>query len=365
MLKLNGNKTIVIKQVVFLFALLNCILFGIYILVNSQSKLDLLELYKKETPLVELKVYREDISPEASNGYITATEEGFYFSYSKSKEKEVAFTAAYFLMDDLQINYFDYDYVDIRLTALKAKRIPVSIVLFYSDTLFQYLTEYITVKPGTNDYKLQLSSFKTPAEWYQDHGFATQHVPRTRKNNVHKIAFESCHLLERGVQDKYEFSKVILGKSNKVFIFLLLAVNFVLAFIFIFLNFRRIRLAKVKHIPIEALDIKSVELPIDKITNYLARNFSDSSLSIIDVQKAIGIGQKRIANEIKQNFDLSFPQYLAKIRIEESKRLLQQNKFQSISEVAFAVGFNSSSNFNRVFKSLEKMSPNQFLNTAS
>ena len=52
--------------------------------------------------------------------------------------------------------------------------------------------------------------------------------------------------------------------------------------------------------------------------------------------------------------------YINKIRIEEAKRLLDQNKFQ-INEIAFKVGFGHISSFNRVFKISEQITPGEYI----
>jgi AraC-like DNA-binding protein len=48
-------------------------------------------------------------------------------------------------------------------------------------------------------------------------------------------------------------------------------------------------------------------------------------------------------------------QYLTKVRIEKAKELLQQN--QSVTNVCFAVGFDSLSSFTGLFKRVAKLSP--------
>ena len=65
----------------------------------------------------------------------------------------------------------------------------------------------------------------------------------------------------------------------------------------------------------------------------------------------------------KQKTDKSgktFPQYLGFLRINEAKRILLTKDFKTVAEVGYTVGFNSSSNFIRVFKSQEGQSPKSF-----
>ena len=65
---------------------------------------------------------------------------------------------------------------------------------------------------------------------------------------------------------------------------------------------------------------------------------------------------------IKQGFQLNFYEYVNSHRITAAKLLLADHSAQakSITEIYFAVGFNSKSVFNTFFKRLEGMTPSQF-----
>ena len=61
----------------------------------------------------------------------------------------------------------------------------------------------------------------------------------------------------------------------------------------------------------------------------------------------------------KRTTGLTFTDYLARVRIEKAKRLLlDQNR--RVSEVAYEVGFQSLTHFNRVFKKLADRSPTSY-----
>jgi len=56
---------------------------------------------------------------------------------------------------------------------------------------------------------------------------------------------------------------------------------------------------------------------------------------------------------------MTFVDYVARVRVEKAKVLLQ-NPQRRISEVAFEVGFQSISQFDRVFKRIVGQSPRRF-----
>ena len=62
----------------------------------------------------------------------------------------------------------------------------------------------------------------------------------------------------------------------------------------------------------------------------------------------------------KQRTNKTFVQFLNEIRIENSCTLLARNNELSIAEIAYQCGFNNISNYNRKFKLIKKVTPNEF-----
>ena len=61
----------------------------------------------------------------------------------------------------------------------------------------------------------------------------------------------------------------------------------------------------------------------------------------------------------KQSIGMTFTDYLNRLRIEKAKNLLA-NPHKHISEIAFEVGFESLSQFNRSFKRITGETPTRF-----
>jgi AraC-like DNA-binding protein len=82
-------------------------------------------------------------------------------------------------------------------------------------------------------------------------------------------------------------------------------------------------------------------------------------LSLRRVAKAVNISPNHLSEKFKQVTGVNFVQYVVRTRFEKARdHLLNSNR--RISEIAFAVGFQSLSQFNRVFKKLSGKSPTQF-----
>jgi AraC-like DNA-binding protein len=79
-------------------------------------------------------------------------------------------------------------------------------------------------------------------------------------------------------------------------------------------------------------------------------------LSLSKVAKAVGINPTHLSEKFKQVTGVKFVDYIARSRFEKARRLLEDGDLR-VSEIAFAVGFQSLSQFNRVFKKLSGKSP--------
>lgn len=94
-----------------------------------------------------------------------------------------------------------------------------------------------------------------------------------------------------------------------------------------------------------------------------ARNFihehSDEELSLTKVAKFVNISPNHLSDKFKEVTGLNFVDCIARTRTERARELLQNSNLR-ISEIAFAVGFQSLSQFNRVFKKLSGKSPSAY-----
>ena len=94
-------------------------------------------------------------------------------------------------------------------------------------------------------------------------------------------------------------------------------------------------------------------------TRKFIEEHSGERLSLRSVAKAVNRHPNYLSERFKQVTGLNFVEYVARTRFEKACRLLHDGDLR-ISEIAFAVGFQSFSQFNRVFKRLSGKSPTQF-----
>lgn len=86
---------------------------------------------------------------------------------------------------------------------------------------------------------------------------------------------------------------------------------------------------------------------------------SSEELSLAKAAKAVGINPTHLSEKFKQVTGVKFVDYIARTRFEKARKLLEDVDLRT-SEIAFAVGFQSLSQFNRVFKRLSGKSPTTY-----
>ena len=83
------------------------------------------------------------------------------------------------------------------------------------------------------------------------------------------------------------------------------------------------------------------------------------ALSLTRVADFVSISPNYLSEEFKRVTGSKFVDYVAHTRIEKACELLSNSNLR-ISEIAFEVGFQSLSQFNRVFKKLSGKSPTKY-----
>src|SRR5437762_11336800 len=117
---------------------------------------------------------------------------------------------------------------------------------------------------------------------------------------------------------------------------------------------------------IPATQIRQLSFPglerAEPVEIWKARKFihehADEELSLTEVGKAVNISANHLSEKFKEVTGINFVDYVARTRFEKARDLLRDPNLR-ISEIAFAVGFQSLSQFNRVFKKISGKSPTE------
>ena len=102
---------------------------------------------------------------------------------------------------------------------------------------------------------------------------------------------------------------------------------------------------------------------VESVRIWKARKFIDEhvgeELSLTRVAKAAETSPNYLSEKFKEAVGTNFVKYVARARYEKAARLLN-NADLRVSEIAFAAGFQSLSQFNRVFKKFSGKSPTAY-----
>ena len=109
---------------------------------------------------------------------------------------------------------------------------------------------------------------------------------------------------------------------------------------------------------------ENAEPPIITKAKAFIHEHQAEDISLGAVAKAVNTSTFYFCKMFKKVTGLNFTNYLSRVRIEKAKNLLLNPNLR-ISEIAFEVGFQSLTHFNRVFKKIIGQSPTQYRNQLS
>ena len=98
---------------------------------------------------------------------------------------------------------------------------------------------------------------------------------------------------------------------------------------------------------------------IQKAIQYINIHFKDNP-SLGETASVVNSNPNYFSQKFKEETGKSYTEYLTERKLSYAKKLLKSGRF-SVTEICFASGFSSISNFLRVFKEQTRMSPTQYV----
>jgi len=123
-----------------------------------------------------------------------------------------------------------------------------------------------------------------------------------------------------------------------------------------------------KDLPIVAYQQLSLEIPLEPrrdrekaaILQAMASRYFDADLDLEAVVQAAGVNRNKVNEILKAELGFTFTGYLNKLRLTEAARLLAEKESATVSEVAYTVGYNNASYFNKLFRQEYGCTPKAF-----
>jgi AraC-like DNA-binding protein len=102
----------------------------------------------------------------------------------------------------------------------------------------------------------------------------------------------------------------------------------------------------------------NVSVEIKCAVDFIESHYAEA-ISLADAAKVASYSRCHFCKLFKEQMGVSFVSYLSRVRIGHAANLLTRSD-KSITEIAFAVGFNDVSHFERVFRAIEGQPPSHF-----
>lgn len=99
---------------------------------------------------------------------------------------------------------------------------------------------------------------------------------------------------------------------------------------------------------------------ITALCDFLEKNYKED-IGLNEIAGKANLTPHAFCRYFKKSTGKTFVSYLNELRVREACRLLARQDYDCISRVAYSSGFNSVTNFNRVFRSILGLSPKMYM----
>lgn len=106
----------------------------------------------------------------------------------------------------------------------------------------------------------------------------------------------------------------------------------------------------------------NVELK-DRIIQFLNKNYADNNISLVWAADELGLNSTYLSYFFKEQVGETFINYITRLRIEKSKRILEDTSM-TLQEIAEKIGYTNSGVFIKAFKKLEGCTPGKYREAA-
>jgi len=98
---------------------------------------------------------------------------------------------------------------------------------------------------------------------------------------------------------------------------------------------------------------------IEKIMKIISENIADSELNVEMLAMGVGMSRVHMHRKLKELTNMSARDFIKSIRLKQAAELLSHQKL-TVSEVAYALGFNNLSHFSNTFREFYGISPKEY-----
>lgn len=119
------------------------------------------------------------------------------------------------------------------------------------------------------------------------------------------------------------------------------------------------KLKKYEQSKIQKLDVNRI---LSELKELMEKDkiFLEEKITLPELARELKISSHQLSEILNERMNKKFYDYINEYRIMEAKKLLTLNPEDTILSIAYAVGFNSKSAFNKAFKAYIGETPNSY-----
>jgi len=232
-------------------------------------------------------------------------------------------------------------------------------------------THFFSCRENWTSIVIPFSSFTTP-NWWLDANELSVANKHFSLEKVLGFSITSTAKGERNIPIRVQVDSLVLIRESWVSLYIAIFVSFLCSAFFTFWSFREYHLVLTEVVkanvdrtrPIVAYKTLSLSTQKDKekekIFQFIAKEYTRSDMKIELAVSELGISRSRINDVLKNELGLTFTGYLNKLRVTEGARILQEDESANVSAIAYSLGYNNVSYFNKLFKTEYGCSPTAF-----
>lgn len=116
-----------------------------------------------------------------------------------------------------------------------------------------------------------------------------------------------------------------------------------------------------------SLTQEKAELYLQTLDTYMrtAKPYLEEELKLGSVAATLNIPEHHLSQVLNEQLSQTFYDYIMQFRVKEAEHLMLSKGDKSILEIAYAVGFNNKTSFNKHFKRITGLTPTEFLKKKS
>jgi len=305
----------------------------------------------------------------------------YTFSINDGAEYPYASLALLFNVENSANGLIDLSrYSSLKLSVNCSPANVISLAVYTQDSKITDLADpasyripmtFFSCEDKWQDVTIDLQHLEVPEWWLRLHKFALSDR-KYRLDKVSRIAFGNSAQSPLNTPAQVKIAEVQLQAENwhYMLIFGALATFVWVGFGFwVFKQHTKMLIAELQQKvqmdrPLIAYQQLSIEPHKDKekqiVLRYLATEYPNPELSLDTIISATGINRAKINLILKDEIGLTFSAYINKLRLTEAARILSEKPEASVGEIAYSVGYNNVTYFNKLFKNEYNCSPKTF-----